>query len=48
MLMLISAHGKSLREIARELNRLNLRTPRGFPWHAKTVRDQLAALEPAA
>jgi DNA invertase Pin-like site-specific DNA recombinase len=36
--------GKGLREIARELNRLNLRTPRGNQWHAKTIRDQLDAL----
>jgi DNA invertase Pin-like site-specific DNA recombinase len=38
------AQGKGLREIARELNRLNLRTPRGCPWYAQTVSDQLAAL----
>jgi DNA invertase Pin-like site-specific DNA recombinase len=30
-----------LREIARELNRLNIRTPRGAQWYACTVRAQL-------
>jgi DNA invertase Pin-like site-specific DNA recombinase len=33
--------GKGLREIARELNRLGLRTPRGSLWYAKTVKEQL-------
>lgn len=36
------AQGKSLREIARELNRLAIRTPRGKQWHPQTVKDQLA------
>ena len=35
------AQGKGLREIARELNRLGNRTPRGCQWYAKTVKDQL-------
>ena len=33
--------GKGLREIARELNRHNIRTPRGCQWYACTVRAQL-------
>ncbi len=33
--------GKGLREIARELNRLAIRTPRGSQWYAKTVKEQL-------
>jgi DNA invertase Pin-like site-specific DNA recombinase len=36
------AQGKGLRETARELNRLNIRTPRGCRWYACTVRAQLA------
>ena len=35
------AKGKGLREIARELNRLNIRTPRGKEWYACTVKAQL-------
>ncbi len=35
--------GKGLRETARELNRLNIRTPRGCQWYACTVRAQLPA-----
>ena len=35
--------GKGLREIARELNRLNVRTPRGKQWYASTVRNQIGA-----
>lgn len=35
--------GKGLRETARELNRLNIRTPRGKQWYACTVRAQLPA-----
>ncbi len=35
------AQGKGLRETARELNRLNIRTPRGCQWYACTVRAQL-------
>jgi DNA invertase Pin-like site-specific DNA recombinase len=38
------AQGKGLREIARELNRLNIRTPRGAQWYAGTVRAQLCIL----
>ena len=38
------AQGKGLREIARELNRLNIRTPRGAQWYAGTVRAQLRAV----
>jgi DNA invertase Pin-like site-specific DNA recombinase len=38
------AQGKGLREIARELNRLNIRTPRSAPWYACTVRAQLCIL----
>lgn len=34
--------GKGLRAIARELNRLNIRTPRGCTWYACTVKAQLA------
>lgn len=37
-----SAQGKGLRDIARELNRQNIRTPRGAEWYASTVRAQLA------
>jgi DNA invertase Pin-like site-specific DNA recombinase len=36
------AQGKGLRETARELNRLNIRTPRGCKWYACTVKAQLA------
>ena len=32
--------GRGLREISRELNRLNIRTPQGKPWYASTVRNQ--------
>jgi DNA invertase Pin-like site-specific DNA recombinase len=35
--------GKGLRETARELNRLNIHTPRGAEWYACTVRAQLTA-----
>jgi DNA invertase Pin-like site-specific DNA recombinase len=35
------SQGKGLREMARELNRLNIRTPRGCQWYACTVRAQL-------
>ncbi len=35
------AQGKGLREIARELNRLAIRTPRGSQWYAKTIKEQL-------
>jgi DNA invertase Pin-like site-specific DNA recombinase len=33
--------GRGLREITRELNRLNIRTPQGKQWYASTVRSQL-------
>ena len=36
------AQGKGLRAIARELNRLNIRTPRDCQWYACTVKAQLA------
>jgi DNA invertase Pin-like site-specific DNA recombinase len=38
------AQGRGLHEIARELNRLGNRTPRGCPWYASTVRSQLSAV----
>ena len=45
-------HEKGSREIARELNRLNIRTPRGCQWYARTVKTRLpllvAALQNAA
>jgi DNA invertase Pin-like site-specific DNA recombinase len=37
-------HGKGSREIARELNRLNIRTPRGCQWYARTVKMRLPRL----
>ncbi len=37
----LQERGESLRAIARQLNRLNLRTARGSQWHAKTVRAVL-------
>jgi hypothetical protein len=33
--------GRGLRDITRELNRLNIRTPQGMQWYASTVRNQL-------
>src|SRR6266566_5810014 len=39
--------GLSLREIARRLNRLNLRTPRGKQWYAGTVRKVAGLGDPA-
>jgi DNA invertase Pin-like site-specific DNA recombinase len=36
------AQGKGLREIARELNRLAIRTPLGKEWYATTVKNTLA------
>jgi hypothetical protein len=33
--------GRGLREITRELNRLNIRTPQGNQWYASTVQSQL-------
>jgi len=44
VLKLITTHraaGASLREIARELNQLGIRTARGNQWYACTVRDQI-------
>jgi hypothetical protein len=39
----LAGQGLSLREIARRLNRLNLRTARGKEWYAATVRTVLAS-----
>ena len=36
------AEGKTLRAIAHDLNRLNIRPPRGRQWYASSVRNQLA------
>jgi len=33
--------GKGLRQIARDLNRLHIRPPRGREWYATSVRNQL-------
>jgi DNA invertase Pin-like site-specific DNA recombinase len=33
--------GRGLRDITRELNRLNIRTPQGYQWYASTVSNQL-------
>ncbi len=35
------SEGKTLREIAQELNRLGNRTPRGSQWYASTVSNQI-------
>ena len=35
------AQGKGLREMARDLNRLNIRPPRGRQWYASSVKNQL-------
>jgi DNA invertase Pin-like site-specific DNA recombinase len=35
------AEGRGLRDITRELNRLNIRRPQGSQWYASTVRAQL-------
>lgn len=35
--------GRGLRDITRELNRLNIRTPQGNQWYASTVRNQLVS-----
>ena len=43
LLASLHSQGKSLRAIARELNRLNVCSPRNKQWYAKTVKDQLAA-----
>jgi hypothetical protein len=39
-----AAEGRSLREIARELNRIGVKTPRGKDWYASSVSNQLATL----
>jgi DNA invertase Pin-like site-specific DNA recombinase len=36
--------GRALREIARELNRLNIKTPRGNQWYASSVKNQLLTI----
>lgn len=38
----IAASGASLRQIAAELNRRDVKTTRGGPWYATTVRNMLA------
>jgi DNA invertase Pin-like site-specific DNA recombinase len=43
VLDLIAGWKAQLRQIARELNSLNIRTPRGAHWYACTVRAQLRA-----
>ena len=40
--------GRGLREIARELNRLGVRTPRGKEWYASTISNQIKATGKAA
>jgi DNA invertase Pin-like site-specific DNA recombinase len=40
--------GKSLREIASGLNRLNIRPPRGRAWYASSVRNQLVTVQTLA
>jgi DNA invertase Pin-like site-specific DNA recombinase len=35
---------RGLREIARELNRLNIRTPRGKLWYASSVKNKLVTM----
>ncbi len=37
----LKMEGKGLRAIARELNRLKIRTPLGSQWHPGTVKNQL-------
>ena len=37
----LKREGMGLRAIARELNRLKIRTPLGFQWHPWTVKNQL-------
>src|SRR6266852_1368233 len=37
----LRAQGKGLRAIARELNRLHIRTPHGCKWYASSVRNHL-------
>jgi hypothetical protein len=40
------SQGKTLRAIARDLNRLNIRPARGREWYASSVRGQLLAHDP--
>jgi DNA invertase Pin-like site-specific DNA recombinase len=42
----LAGQGLSLREIARRLNRLNLRTLRGKEWYSSTIAKVLAAAQP--
>ena len=42
------AEGTSLRRIAAELNRLNIRTPRGRSWYASSVKNLLRPCSEAA
>ena len=37
------AAGASLREIARELNQLGIKTPNGCQWYACTIRSQIGS-----
>jgi hypothetical protein len=37
------SQGAAFREIARRLNRLNIRPGRGREWHGTSVKGQLAA-----
>jgi DNA invertase Pin-like site-specific DNA recombinase len=39
------SQGKTLRAIARDLNRLNIRPARGREWYASSVRGQLLATD---
>jgi len=39
------SQGKTLRAIARDLNRLNIRPARGREWYASSVRGQITALD---
>ena len=44
LLATLRSQGKGLREIAREMNRLSIRSPLGAHWHARTVGKQLEAM----
>jgi DNA invertase Pin-like site-specific DNA recombinase len=37
----LKSQGRGLRAIARELNRLNIRTPQGYQWYAASIKNQL-------
>jgi len=39
------SQGKTLRAIAHDLNRLNIRPARGREWYASSVRGQLLATD---